>query len=148
MMSTYIDFGGIRMPTVALRVPTILPGRPILPNGQCYILFERGPIKTRDIIAAKVRAELRKARSGGMITTSLPLLLPDGVQIGFGPLEEQLAIAQAWRAFTDGVFLLLFDGGPLVELDESVELTRQTALFFVHVPQAVVPEEKRYADAA
>jgi hypothetical protein len=144
----YIDFGGIRMPTVALRVPTILPGQPVLPNGQCYILFERGSIAVRDLIADKVRAELRKARSGGMITTSLPLLLPDGAQIGFGPLDEQLAIAQAWRAFNDGLFLVLCDGRPLVELDEVVELTRQTMLLFVHVPQVVVVEPQRFADAA
>jgi hypothetical protein len=78
----------------------------------------------------------------------LPLLLPDGAQIGFGPLDEQLAIAQAWRAFNDGLFLVLCDGRPLVELDEVVELTRQTMLLFVHVPQVVVVEPQRFADAA
>ena len=102
------------MPTIALRVPTAMPGQAILPNGQCYVLFPSGEISARELIAAKVRAELRKARAGGMSTTSLPLLLPDGAQIGFGPLDEQLAIAQACRAFTSGLFLLLSDGRPLV----------------------------------
>jgi hypothetical protein len=78
-----------------------------------------------------------------MVTTSLPLLLPDGAHVGFGPLDEQLAIAQACRAFTAGLFLLLYDGRPLVELDEQVDLTRQTALLFVHVPAQVVPAVKR-----
>ena len=131
------------MATIALRVPTVLPGQAVLPNGQCYILFTRGPIAVRDLIAEKVRAELRKARAGGMVTTSLPLLLPDGAQIGFGPLDEQLAIVQAWRAFTGGEFLLLCDGRPLVELDEVVELTRQTALLFVHVPATVAADDAR-----
>lgn len=131
------------MPTIALRVPTALPGQALLPSGQCYILFPSGVITTRDLIAEKVRAELRKARAGGMVTTSLPLLLPDGAHIGFGALDEQLAIAQACRAFTAGLFLLLCDGRPLVELNEQVELNRQTALLFVHVPAQVVPAVQR-----
>lgn len=129
------------MATIALRVPTALPGQAILPNGQCYILFTRGPITVRALIAEKVRAELRKARAGGMSTTSLPLLLPDDAQIGFGPLDEQLAIAQACRAFTVGHYLLLCDGRPLVDLNETVELTRQTALLFVHVPASIMTAE-------
>lgn len=128
------------MATIALRVPTALPGQAILPNGQCYILFNRGPITVRELITEKVRAELRKARAGGMSTSSLALLLPEDTQIGFGPLDEQLAVAQACRAFTTGLFLLLCDGRPLVELDEVVMLMRQTALLFVHVPAAVVAE--------
>jgi hypothetical protein len=130
------------MATIALRVPTALPGQAILPNGQCYILFTRGPISVRALIGEKVRAELRKARAGGMSTTSLPLLLPEDAQIGFGPLDEQLAIAQACRAFTTGCYLLLYNGRPLVELDEIVELTRQTSLLFVHVPAGIVAREQ------
>jgi hypothetical protein len=137
------------MVTIALRVPTALPGQAVLPNGQCYILFNRGPITTRELIAEKVRAELRKARSGGMSTTSLPLLLPEGAEIGFGPLDEQLAIAQACRSFTAGQYLLLYNGRPLVDLDEEVELTRQTALLFVYVPQVISEiDELRFKDAA
>lgn len=137
------------MPTIALRVPTAMPGQAMLPNGQCYILFPAGETSARELIAAKVRAELRKARAGGMSTTSLPLLLPDGAQIAFGPLDEQLAIAQACRAFTAGLFLLLCNGCPLVELDEQVELARDTALLFVHVPANVVPTvERALEDAA
>jgi hypothetical protein len=137
------------MVTIALRVPTVLPGQAVLPNGQCYILFNRGPITTRELIAEKVRAELRKARSGGMSTTSLPLLLPEGAEIGFGPLDEQLAIAQACRSFTAGQYLLLYNGRPLVDLDEEVELTRQTALLFVYVPQVISEiDELRFKDAA
>jgi hypothetical protein len=137
------------MATIALRVPTALPGQAVLPNGQCYILFPRGPITARELIAEKVRAELRKARAGGMSTTSLPLLLPVGAEIGFGPLDEQLAIAQACRSFTAGHYLLLYNGRPLVDLDEEVELTRQTALLFVYVPStASTPDEQNLRDAA
>lgn len=137
------------MAKIALRVPTTLPGQAVLPHGQCYILFTRGPISARELIAEKVRAELRKARAGGLTATSLSLLLPAGAQIGFGPLDEQLAIAQACRAFTAGLFLLLYDGRPLVDLGETVELTRQTGLLFVHVPAHVaVHGERRLDDAA
>jgi hypothetical protein len=137
------------MATIALRVPTAMPGEEALPNGHCYILFTRGPITVRELIAEKVRAELRKARSGGVVATSLPLLLPPGATIGFGPLDEQLAIAQAQRGFSDGRYLLLCDGQPLVDLDESIALDRRTALLFVHVPeQARVAELERWRDAA
>lgn len=127
------------MATIALRVPTALPGQAILPSGQCYILFQAGPITVRELIAEKVRAELRKARAGGITTTSLPLLLPEGTKFGFGTLDEQLAIAQATRSFTSGGYLVLYDGRPLVDLDEPIELNRHTALMFVHVPTAVAP---------
>lgn len=137
------------MTTIALRVPTAMPGEETLPNGHCYILFRRGPITVRDLIAEKVRAELRKARAGGSAATSLPLLLPPGAAIGYGPLDEQLAIAQAQRSFNQGRYLLLCDGRPLVDLDESIELTRRTALLFVHVPdQAGVVELDRWREAA
>jgi hypothetical protein len=137
------------MATIALRVPTAVPGQSVLPNGQCYILFNRGPITTRELIAEKVRAELRKARAGGMGTSSLPLLLPEGAEIGFGPLDEQLAIAQACRSFVAGHYLLLYNGRPLVDLDEEVELTRQTSLLFVYVPTLINEiEQRRFKDAA
>jgi hypothetical protein len=126
------------MPTIALRVPTVLPGQAVLPGGQCYILLPRGPIRVRELIAEKVRAEVRKARAGGLRTSSLPLLLPDGAHIGFRPLDEQLTVAQACRAFTAGLFLLLCDGRPLVDLDETVALGRETSLVFVHVPARFV----------
>jgi hypothetical protein len=90
----------------------------------------------RELIAAKVQAELRKARLGGEQATSLSLLLPPGATIGFGPLDEQLAIVQACRAFVDGQYLLLCNGQPLVELDEPVALDRHTRLLFLHVPAA------------
>lgn len=124
------------MATIALRVPTQLPHNQALPNGQTYILFKRGPISVRDLIAAKVRAELRKLRAGGMATCSLPLLLPDGTPIGTSPLDEQIVIAQAYRAFVSGLYLLLCDGRPLVDLEEQVDLTRHTSLVFVYVPAA------------
>jgi len=145
----YIEDGGQLMATIALRVPTALPGQAVLPSGQCYILFTSGSITARELITEKVRAELRKARAGGMSTSSLPLLLPDGAKIGFSALDEQLAIAQACRWFSAGGFLLLCNGRPLVELDEQIELTRQTALLFVHVPYAIVTaEERQVKDAA
>jgi hypothetical protein len=130
----YLVSKGMIMTTIALRVPTALPEQPSLSNGQCYILLPSGPIQVRDLIAEKVRAELRKARMGGLVASSLPLLMPDSVPASFGPLDEQLAIAQACRAFTEGRFLLLCDGRPLVDLQESVVLSRQTTLLFLHVP--------------
>jgi hypothetical protein len=127
------------MTTLALRVPTAVPDQPNVSGGQCYILFTTATVSVRDLIAAKVQAELRKARMGGMQATSLALLLPPGATVGFGPLDEQLAIAQACRAFIDGQYLLLYNGRPLVALDEQVLLDRRTSLLFLHVP--VTPAE-------
>jgi hypothetical protein len=122
------------MTTLALRVPTAVPDQPNVSGGQCYILFTSATITAREVIAAKVQAELRKARMGGAAATSLPLLLPPGTTWGFSPLDEQLAIAQACRAFGDGQYLLLYNGRPLVELDEQVTLDRHTKLLFLHIP--------------
>lgn len=122
------------MTTLALRVPTTVPNQSSVSGGQCYILFTEPTVKVRDLIAAKVRAELRKARIGGAQATSLPLLLPPGVTFGLGPLDEQLAIVQACRAFTDGHYLLLCNAQPLVDLDEPVSLDRHTKLLFLHLP--------------
>ncbi len=119
------------MTTLALRVPTAVPDQPHVSGGQCYILFTSPTITVRELIAAKVQAELRKARTGGTSATSLPLLLPLGTTWGFSPLDEQLAIAQACRAFVSGHFLLLCDGRPLVDLDERLTLTRRTGLVFL-----------------
>lgn len=119
------------MATIALRVPTVVPDRAYLPGGHCYILFGESKITVRELIAEKVRAELRKARAGGEHTSSLALLLPPSAQIGYGPLDEQLAIAQACREFTLGHFLLLLDGQPLVDLDQALELTRRTDIVFL-----------------
>ncbi len=129
------------MATIALRVPTVLPNQASLPGGQCYILFSSGPITVCDLIAEKVRAEMRKAHMGGAAASSLALLLPDGMPAGYGPLDEQLAIAQACRAFTEGRFLLLYDGRPLVDLQETVALSRRTQLVFLHVPADLAAEE-------
>src|SRR3954451_9738133 len=106
------------MATIALRVPTVVPDQANLPGGHCYIVFPEPAITVRELIAEKVRAELRKARAGGPHTSSLSLLLPGRGEIGLGPLDEQLAIAQATRAFSIGHYLLLCDGRPMVELEE------------------------------
>ena len=119
------------MATIALRVPTVVPDQANLPGGHCYILFPESSILVRELVTEKVRAELRKARAGGAHTSSLELLLPDGVQVGTTPLDEQLAIAQACRGFTDGHYLLLCDGRPLVDLDERLTLTRRTGIVFL-----------------
>ena len=119
------------MATIALRVPTVVPDQANLPGGHCYILFPEPTITVRELIAEKVRAELRKARAGGAHSSSVALLLPEGSEIGYGPLDEQLAIAQACRSFTLGQYLLLCDGRPLVDLDETVSLSRRTALVFL-----------------
>ncbi len=121
------------MPTIALRVPTVLPGTEQLPGGQCYLLFDQTVVTVRELIAAKIGGELRKARAGGTITTSLPLLLPPGTKYGFTPLDEQLATIQACKAFKDGRYLLVRNGQPLVELDETVVLDRHTKIAFIHV---------------
>ena len=119
------------MATIALRVPTAVPDQSNLPGGHCYILFPEPAITVRELIEEKVRAEMRKARAGGAHTSSLQLLLPAGAQVGCTPLDEQLAIAQASRAFTDGHYLLLCDGRPLVDLDETITLTRRTGIVFL-----------------
>ncbi len=119
------------MATIALRVPTVVPDQANLPGGHCYILFPEPTITVRELIAEKVRAELRKARAGGAHSSSLALLLPEGTEIGYGPLDEQLAIAQASRSFMEGDYLLLCDGRPMVDLDETVSLSRRTALVFL-----------------
>lgn len=135
------------MTTLALRVPTAVPDQPHVSGGQCYILFTSPTISVRELIAAKVQAELRKARTGGTQATSLPLLLPPGTAWGFSPLDEQLAIAQACRAFADGQYMLLRNGAPLVDLDEAVALDRTTKLLFLHLPAtpAVAAAAKRAA---
>lgn len=125
------------MTTFALRVPTAVPDQPHVHGGQCYILFTSPTVSVRELIAAKVQAELRKARTGGTGATSLPLLLPPGTTWGFGPLDEQLAIVQACRAFVDGQYMVLHNGQPLVDLDEAVALDRSTKLMFLHLPVAV-----------
>ncbi len=134
------------MPAIALRVPTVAPEQPNLPGGHCYILFPEPTITARELIGEKVRAELRKARAGGPHTSSIDLLLPEATQIGTTPLDEQLAVAQACRAFVSGHFLLLCDGRPLVDLDERLTLTRRTGLVFLcHNLKAA---EQRLRDAA
>lgn len=135
------------MATIALRVPTVVPDQANLPGGHCYILFPEPAIFVRELVAEKVRAELRKARAGGEHTSSLQLLLPDGVQVGPTPLDEQLAIAQACRGFTEGHYLLLCDGRPLVDLDETLTLTRRTGLVFL-CHQAEVSNDRRIKKAA
>ena len=119
------------MATIALRVPTMVPDQANLPGGHCYILFPEPMITVRELIAEKVRAELRKARAGGPHTSSLALLLPDRAQVGHTPLDEQLAIVQATLGFTSGHYLLLCDGRPLVDPDERLTLTRRTGIVFL-----------------
>ena len=134
------------MATIALRVPTVVPDQANLPGGHCYILFPEPAISVRELIAEKVRAELRKARAGGMHTSSLALLLPAGVEIGYTALDEQLAIAQACRNFTLGQYLLLCDGRPMVDLDETIALNRRTGLVFLcHTARAVAGETRKEA---
>src|SRR5687768_2498333 len=99
MSKTLRTRGVTMMATIALRVPTVVPDRANLPGGHCYILFPEPCITVRELVAEKVRAELRKARAGGAHTSSLELLLPDGAQVGMTPLDEQLAIAHACRGF-------------------------------------------------
>lgn len=120
------------MPTIALRVPTVQPGTDYLPGGQCYILFDRTHITVREVITAKIGAELRKARMGGAATTSLALLLPPDAGYGFSPLEEQLAVAQACRAFTEGRYLVVVNNAPQVALDDEVRLDRRMQIAFIH----------------
>lgn len=131
------------MAMIALRVPTAVPDQANLPGGHCYILFPETTITVRELIAEKVRAELRKARAGGTHTSSVTLLLTEGAQIGPTPLDEQLAIAQACRAFTLGHYLLLLDGRPLVDLDETLRLTRRSGIIFLCHRGTATPVERR-----
>lgn len=125
------------MTPIALRVPTAQPGVDYLPGGQCYILFDRTTVTVREVIAAKVGAELRKARMGGATTSSISLLLPAGERYGFSPLAEQLAVAQACRAFTDGQYLIVVNDAPMIALDDVITLVRsKTSITFISVPVA------------
>jgi len=135
------------MATIALRVPTVVPEQPNLLGGHCYIVFPEPIISVRELIAEKVRAELRKARAGGAHTSSVALLLPEGSAVGYGPLDEQLAIAQAWRGFTGGHFLLVCDGKPMIDLDENMTLNRRTSIAFLcpNTEPAVVERKRRAA---
>ena len=135
------------MPTIALRVPTVVPDQTNLLGGHCYIVFPEPSITVRELITEKVRAELRKARAGGAHTSSLSLLLPDGKPVGYGPLDEQLAIAQACRGFMTGHYLLLCDGRPMIDLDESLSLTRRTGIVFL-CPNAEPTEKQPRKEAA
>lgn len=127
------------MPTIALRVPTVQAGLDQLPGGQCYLIFSQPTLTLRDLIKAKVSGELRKARAGGALTTSLPLLLPEGTKYGFSPLDEQLAAVQACEAFLAGRYLVVCNGRPLVALDETLPVDRTTKVAFVISTPALQP---------
>ena len=114
------------MGSIALSVPTAQPGAAYLPGGQCYVVFSTNAVTVREIIAAKVGAELRKARLGGPATSSIGVLLPPGERYGFSPLKESLCIAQACEGFTAGRFLLVVNDAPMVALDDVVTLKSTT----------------------
>lgn len=123
------------MATIALRVPTTAPNETVPVGGSTYILFPEPNISVRDLIAEKVRAELRKARAWGGHDgryNAVDRLLPEGATVTTAsPLDEQLAIMQACRGFTEGLYLILCDGRPLVDLGEVITLTRRTGLVFL-----------------
>ena len=124
------------MACIALRVPTVVPDQNNLPGGYCYIIFDWPVISVRDLIAEKVRAELRKVRIGGPEACSLHLLInADEGEIKDDPLSEVLAIEQAWAAFDKGHYLLLVDGRPMSHTDENIMVTRRTSILFL-VPAA------------
>jgi hypothetical protein len=121
------------MATIALRVPTTRTGiaHP-LPNGQCYILFERGFCTAELLIKEKVRAEARKANAGGVQTCSLPELLgrePDEL-IAFGPQSVASYEMHAIKRFNNRDYLLFVDGIQILSPGQVVELSRTTSITF------------------
>lgn len=131
------------MPTLALRAPTVDASGEDLPGGQSYILFANDRITVGDLVAEKVRAELRKARDTGSVALcSLPALLPAPGPIGLTPLDEGRIITQALRALLSGHYLLLFKEHPrgalrpLVDSGEVLHLTpRSVIMFMAHMAQ-------------
>lgn len=119
------------MATIALRTPTVVPGLEMVQGGACYLVLSEPQITVRELIGEKVRAELRKARAAGDHVCSLRLLIPDLTEIKHGPLDEQLMVVQAMRAFRNGDFLLLIDGHPVEDLDQVIALSRRTTIAFV-----------------
>lgn len=122
--------------TIALRTPTVVPDRATYSQGHCYILFAADAITVKDLIAEKVRAELRKARAGGWHVSSVKDLVLDTCTLGFGPLDEQIAIRSAHLAFLEGRYMVVVNNAPMVDLNATVVLTKQTVLAFV-IPEQV-----------
>lgn len=81
----------------------------------------------------------REAQAGGPQASSLGLLLPGHPEIGHGPLDEQMALTQATRAFEQGQYIVLCDGRPFVDLEEAITLTRRTSLLFLAGVASDVP---------
>lgn len=120
------------MATIALRVPTTTLRGNVIKGGHCYIVFPEPTITVGELIAEKVRAELRKARAGGPHTSSLDYLVAPGATIGHGPLDEQLAIKSATTSYLAGQYLIqIGDSTLLGSTDATIELTRRIDIRFV-----------------
>jgi hypothetical protein len=119
--------------TIALRVPTTDHLKTPLAGGHCYILFPESTITVGELIAEKVRAEMRKARAGGHHQSSLSILLGSDIT-GLGPIDEMLHIGQARRRFAEGHIILSVDNVPVNDLDHVITLSKRTMLAFIPNP--------------
>jgi hypothetical protein len=128
------------MATLALKAHTVEMddnGNPItVPGGHAYIIFPEPRIMVKDLIAEKVRSELRKARAVGSDMCSLNRLAGLGTGLFDGPLDDQWVMAHTLRRFNDGVWHLYVDGEYMVGTQEIILLNRRTDIMFV------VPKEE------
>lgn len=125
------------MSSIALRVPTVTQRGEALPSGHCYVLFSRSQITLRDLIAEKVRTELRKARAGGMHLSSLPDLVEGEIVDDDGnfwlhtPFAERIALRNALNAFERGVYRVAVNGHEQEGLNSVIQLGRETSIAFI-----------------
>lgn len=123
------------MATIALSCPTVGPEETPVGGGYCYIMFSEPTIMVGELIAEKVRAEMRKIRAGGVWASNLDVLTGYPFTGGnTGPLDEQLAIKTAARRFETGDWFLLVDGKRYLHLEETIVLTRHTGIKFCGFP--------------
>jgi hypothetical protein len=79
------------MTTIAIRVPTHIDGTLAI-GGHCYLLVRKRTV-VREIVGEKVRAELRKARAGGIHASSIDALVETNGIEGWTVAGENALVA-------------------------------------------------------
>jgi hypothetical protein len=119
------------MATIALRFPSTDHNGQVMRGGHCYLVFVENEVTVRDLLVEKVRAEYRKARAGGIATSTLRQIFHTTFVDQDNPLGEQLHCAQILSRFGYGDVVLMVDGKAATSLDQVVELNRRTGLSLV-----------------
>ncbi len=109
-------------------------------------LGDGDPRRLRDIIEHVVRHEVnqferRQAQrrfdrvlSAGQIATDAARgKIDPAAREATPPVDAAAAVANAWQAFDDGMYLVLIDGIERKSLDDIVHLTRDSQLVFVRL---------------